>query len=370
MPPNTDTAIAAAAGGLNNVANNVWQTEYYGNTVQTWVSALVIILLSILLGKAVYWVFSGIARKLAARTETKLDDIIIDLVEEPVVASIMASGIWFGLMLLSLPGKLGDVISKSYSVLIWLLIGWVFTRLFDAFYKHVLQPWAEKSENDLDDQLLPIAGRGVKMIIWVLAIIVGLNNAGYDVGAMIAGLGIGGLALAMAAKDTVSNVFGGFTIFTDKPFRLNDRIRACGFDGTVNEIGVRSTRLTTLSGTMVTIPNAKFSDAPVENVTAEPCRKITVNIGLTYDMSADKMQEAMDTLRAIAEAHDDTEEKIITVFNAFNDFAMNILFIYYIKKDGDIGQTQTDINLEILKQFGEKGLDMAFPTQTIYNVQG
>lgn len=106
--------------------------------------------------------------------------------------------------------------------------------------------------------------------------IVALNNAGYDVGALIAGLGIGGLALAMAARDTVSNVFGGFTIFTDRPFTLNDRIKVSGFDGTVDEIGIRSTRLRTLAGTLVTIPNSTFSESAVENVSAEPSRKVVM----------------------------------------------------------------------------------------------
>jgi MscS family membrane protein len=96
------------------------------------------------------------------------------------------------------------------------------------------------------------------------------------VGALIAGLGIGGLALAMAARDTVSNVFGGFTIFTDRPFTLNDRIKVSGFDGTVDEIGIRSTRLRTLAGTLVTIPNSTFSESAVENVSAEPSRKVVM----------------------------------------------------------------------------------------------
>jgi MscS family membrane protein len=242
-------------------------------------------------------------------------------------------------------------------------------RLFDAIYLEYLLPWSSKKDNDLNDQLMPILRKSIKMIIWTLAIVIGLNNAGYDVGALVAGLGIGGLALAMAAKDTVSNIFGGFTIFTDKPFRLKDRIIVDGYDGTVQQIGIRSTRLKTSAGRIVTIPNATFSDQPVENVSVEPTRKVTLDLGLTYDTSPEKMQTAIDTLKAINEANHDTEENTVVAFNGFGDFAMNIMFIYYITKGASIADTQTEINMAILTQFNEKGLEFAFPTQTLYNVQ-
>ena len=348
----------------------IWEKTYYSNTVQEWLTALGIIFGSYIVGKIVYWIFSGFARKLTARTKTKIDDIIVDLIEEPIVASIFASGIWFGLNMLVLPDVLDKVISRSYSVLIWLLIGWLLVRLFNAFYQNVMIPWAEKTDNDLDDQLMPILGRSARSIIWIMAIIVGLDSAGYNIGALIAGLGIGGLALAMAAKDTVSNIFGGFTIFTDKPFKLGDRIVINGVDGTVSEIGLRSTRINTLAGRMVTMPNSNFADSPVENISAEPSRKIVLNLGLTYDTSEESIKEAMETLKTIVDEHSATEEKVLTGFNAFGDFSLGVMLIYYIKKDEDILGTQTDINLEILRQFNEKKLEFAFPTQTMINVQG
>lgn len=349
---------------------DILQETYYGNTVLTWTTSLAIIVLSALLSKVIYWLLSRIVRAFTSRTETNLDDIIVDMVEEPLVFAIIATGIWFGLSLLVLPVMAASAVSHSYSIILALLIGWMIARLFDAFYLEYLVPWASKTENDLDDQLMPILRKGVKMTIWILAIIIGLNNAGYDVAALIAGLGIGGLALAMAAKDTVSNIFGGFTIFTDKPFRLKDRIVVAGYDGTVEEIGVRSTRIKTLAGRMVTIPNAKFADAPVENISVEPSRKIVLDLGLTYDTAPEKMQDAMDILKTINDANSNTEEKSVIAFNGFGDFAMNIMFVYYISKGSDIAGTQTEINMEILKRFNESGLEFAFPTQTLYNIQG
>jgi len=341
---------------------------YYGNTLQSWAIALTIIVLSVMLGKVIYWVFSKFVRLFTSRTKTRLDDIIVDMIEEPAVFLVIVFGIWFAFKSLVLTETVSTVIANAYQVIIALLIGWLLTRLFDALYKEYLVPLTDKTENDLDDQLLPILSKGVKMIIWAMAIIIGLNNAGYDVAALIAGLGIGGLALAMAAKDTVSNIFGGFTIFADRPFTLNDRIKIAGYDGNVIEIGVRSTRLKTLEGRIVTIPNAKFADAPVENITWEPSRKVKLDLGLTYDTSPDQMEKAMAILQSINDANSHTEESATIAFNAFGDFAMNIMFIYYIKKGESIAGTQSEINMEILRQFNAEGLEFAFPTQTLYNI--
>lgn len=341
------------------------EQTYYGSTVTEWLVALLIIMGSALGGRLVYWIFKNLIGKLTAKTKTKLDDILVDMIEEPVFFGIILAGIWYAFSRLNFTESVDLWLGHAMRFVITLNVAWFITRLFDALFQEYLVPLAEKSKSDLDDQLLPIARRGTKIVVWSLAVIIALNNAGYDVGAALAGLGIGGLALAMAAKDTVANIFGGFTVFTDQPFKLKDRIKIDGYDGNVQEIGIRSTKLVTLAGRLVTIPNSTFSDTPVENLSAEPSRKIALDIGLTYDMSPEQMKEAMDTLKAIAEKHESTEEKVLVGFNGFGDFSMNILFIYYITKGEDILGTQTEINLAILEQFNEKGLEMAFPTQTI-----
>ncbi len=339
---------------------------YYGNTVAEWAFSLLLILGAVLAGKLLYWFFGTIVKKLTARTKTRLDDIIIDMIEEPIVFALTLVGIWLAVKNLTLPEALLTWIWRVFKVVIIMNIAWLVTRLLDSLYKEYLVPLASKSKTDLDDQLLPIVSKGTKIIIWIMAIIIALNNAGYDVTALIAGLGIGGLALAMAAKDTVANIFGGVTIFTDQPFKVGDRVKVAGYDGTIKEIGIRSTRLQTLEGRVVTIPNSTFSDSPVENVTWEPSRKVVLNLGLTYDTKPKEMEKAMKILQDIARKNKHVNEDVLISFNAFGDSAMNILFIYYIKKGEDILKTQTEMNLEILKQFNRSGLDFAFPSHTVY----
>jgi len=378
---------------------SIWETKYYGNTIVEYLICLGIILGGFIAAKLLYWLSKNVIKKLTKKTKTNLDDIIVDKVEEPVVFGLILATTWYGLSWLHFPitdivgihEKTGDIIQwdllgldeiqdyvknayswveafihNIFNFLIVINITWLFARLADALIEEYIVPITEKSKSDLDDQLLPIFRKGLKIIIWVMGIIIGLNNAGYDVGAVLAGLGIGGLAFALAAQDTVKNFFGGIMIFADKPFAIGDRIQIGDIDGTVKEIGIRSTRVETLAGRIVTVPNSMFSDDAVENVDLEPSRKIVLNLGLTYDMKADQMEEAMQTLKDIAKdnsAH--IKEDVFVGFNSFGDFSLGIIFIYYIKKEADILNAQTAMNLDILRRFGDKGLEMAFPTQTI-----
>ena len=344
------------------------QTTYYNNTVLEWLTAMGIILGVLILGKIVYRICSTIVRKITSKTKTKLDDIIIDMIEEPMVASIIIVGVWFGLKGLNMSEKAISNLGAIMQFAIVIMIGWLVSRLLDAIIEEYLVPLTEKSESDMDDQLLPILRKGTRIIIWSMAFIIGLNNAGYDVTTLIAGLGIGGLAFAMAAKDTVANIFGGFTIFTDKPFTINDRVKIGGYDGSVVEIGVRSTRLKTLEGRIVTIPNSKFADSPVENVSIEPSRKVILQLGMTYDTTPENMEKALELLSEIASKNEDVNEEPTIYFSGFGDFSMNITFIYYITKGGNISGVQNSVNLAILKQFNEAGIEFAFPTQTLYNI--
>lgn len=347
--------------------NGDWLDKtYYSNTAEQWLKALLIIVAVVVIARLGYLVFGKIARRFTSKTAYRLDDILIDMIEEPAIFLFIWYGAWYGLGTLTLPDGLVAWTDKIFNILIILTVGWLAVRLFEALYREYVIPFASKTESDLDDQLLPLVRKLTKMVIWAMTIIIALDNSGYDVGALLAGLGIGGLALAMAAKDTVSNIFGGFTIFADKPFKLRDRIKVVGFDGTVREIGLRSTRLETLDGRIVTIPNAKFADTPVENVSMEPSRKVVNELGLTYDTTPEKMELAMQLLQRIARENPDLEEKVVTAFTSFGDFALILTFTYYIKSGADIFGVQTTVNMAVLREFNANGLEFAFPTQTLY----
>ncbi|MBR90471.1 MAG: transporter [Verrucomicrobiales bacterium] len=347
---------------------NFLANSFLGNSVKDWLIALGIALGAIVVARTLYWVMENYIKKLTEKTETKIDDILINTVERPMVAASGIAGVWFGVNYLSFSESIDHWINAFFAVIITFIGAWLVTRLFDSLVDEYLAPILADTETDLDDILLPIVRRGVKIIIWIMAVIMALDNAGYDITTVLAGLGVGGLALALAAQDSAKNIFGVFTIFTDTPFKLGDRVKVSGHDGTVTEIGLRSTKIKTLEGRIVVVPNSKFSDNAIENVSSEPSRKVVLNLGLTYDMDDTKVEEAMQILRDIVgENGEAIEEKPSVGFNAFGDFALNVVFVYYIKKGADILGTQTAVNLAILKRFGEKGIELAFPTQTILN---
>lgn len=348
--------------------NGFWSQEYYYNTITSWAIAFGIILGAIIVAKILYWFSGKIIKKITQKTKTRLDDILVDMLEEPVILALILLAAWYAVKLnLSFPEEIFTVVNNGFHFAIAIMLTWLAARTVNALIEEYAVPLTEKSESDFDDQLLPILQKGLRIIIWALGIIIALNNAGYNVTTLIAGLGIGGLAFALAAQDTVRNVFGGAMIFLDKPFKLNDRIKINGFDGFVHEIGIRSTRLRTLEGRIVTMPNAVFSDQAVENVSLEPTRKVSLDLGLTYDTQPEQIEDGIKILKEISKAHQDKiEENVLVAFNAYGDFALGLKYIYYISKESDILDTQTAINLDILKRFNEKGLEFAFPTQTIY----
>lgn len=351
------------------VAEGNWgewfQSVYYGNTVENWIISLLFVLGAIVVGKLLYLLIGKFVKALTSKTKTKLDDLLVDKLEEPFVFAIVITGIWWGFERLNFKVGMDQFFDHVFMIVYVLNITWMIARTLDAVIEEYLVPITEKSESDLDDQLMPIVRKGLRTVIWALGIIVGLNNAGFDVAALIAGLGIGGLALAMAAKDSVSNIFGGITIFVDKPFKVGDRIVFQGYDGTIVEVGLRVSRLQTLEGRLVTIPNSLFNANIVENVSLEPNRKVVLNLGLTYDTTPEEIDKGISILKEIGLKHADTTEDVLVSFNSWGDFALGLLFVYYINKGSDILETQTSVNIEILERFNAEGLEFAFPTQTI-----
>ena len=343
----------------------VLHQEFYGNSILNWAIAVGILILSFVVVKMLYWIFSNVIRRLTSKTKTNLDDVLIDKLEKPLTYLVLILGYWISIHYLVFKEEVELVLENAAYFLLVIDVTAILSRIVDALITEIIMPISEKSDSNFDNQLIPVIQKGVRSIIWILGIIIGLDNIGFDITAMIAGLGIGGLALALAAQDSVKNIFAGIMIFLDKPFRIKDRIQVDGFDGIVEEVGLRSTRLRTLEGRIVTIPNSRFTDNSVTNVTSQPTLKVKLNLGLTYDTDEVQMQKAIDILEDIVKNQEAITDDYAAGFNGFGDFSLNILFIYYVKPDSHWLDTQTLVNKEILRRFNKEGLEFAFPTQTI-----
>ena len=299
-----------------------------------------------------------------------MDDVLVDTLEKPIIFAITILGFYLGMRQLEMTPYVASIVLSTDKVLIVVCITWFVVRLVNAIVEEYMEPAIEMSESKSKRQLLPVITKIMTIAIWMIGIIIAFNTIGYNLAGLIAGLGIGGLAFALAAKDYLQNIFGGISVFTDKPFAIDDRIKIDGFDGKVEEIGIRSSRIRTLSGSLVTIPNSIFISNSVENIALEPTRKIMLRLGLTYQTSPAKMKEAMEILKEInAENQEIVTDVPIVFLENFADFSLVILFIYYIKKEADIPLAQNTINLEILERFEKAGLEFAYPTQTIYSIK-
>ena len=347
----------------------IWTQQFYNNSVGQWVTAFSIALGAWVMGKLLYWGSATMLRRLAARTTTQLDDILITTLRGPLVVLITIFGFYLGYTQLDVPPRVELWADRAFKVGLALALTWLIARLLDTMVQEYLLPKASRNETVMvDAQLVPVVRSSIKVLVWVLGLVMALNNGGYDVGALLAGIGIGGLALAMAAKDTVANIFGGITVFADKPFRVGDRIRIQDHDGVVIEVGIRSTRLRTMEGPVVVVPNHKFTDSMVENVSEELSRRVRHELGLIYETPPAKLEEAVQILEQVVNDHQDVlEAERLVSFIAFKEYSLNILFIYYIQKEADIFRTQTRIHMDVMRRFAAAGLEFAYPTQTEYS---
>ena len=340
--------------------------EIFGNPIENWLIAVGILVGSFVFVKILYWVFSNIFQKITSKTANSLDDTLLRTLQKPTTFLVIVSAYFYSVKFLHFSLNTESILLNIAYIFIALGITSIISRIIDAVISEVILPISEKSETSFDNHLIPVIQKAVRAIIWSLGVVVGLDNIGFDITAMIAGLGIGGLALALAAQDSVKNIFAGIMIFLDKPFKIKDRIKIDGHDGVVEEVGLRSTRIRTLEGRIVTIPNCTFTDNSVINVTSQPALKVKINLGLTYDTNENDMQKAINILQDIVKNQDAITDDYAAGFNGFGDFSLNILFVYYVRPESHWLNTQTLVNKEVLKRFNEEGLEFAFPTQTIY----
>lgn len=341
------------------------EQEILGNTVENWLISILFILGAVVIVKLLTLLGKKVIKPFISRTTNQIDDIIYYSLEAPLKFAVILLGIWLAIHRLVYPDSFVKVVDNVYRILIILDITWVFARLFSGLLQDY---WGRKSDGQANT-MLPVIKRAMLVVVWIIGLVMALSNIGVNISALLGTLGIGGIAFALAAQDTVKNIFGALTIFTDKPFSIGDTINVNGFEGTVVDVGMRSTKIMGYDKRITTLPNYKITDASIINISSEPMRRVTVTLGLTYDTTPEKMKEALDILRAIpkrVENVSDNPSDITANFTDYTDSALVITYYYYIEKQGDILKVTSDMNLEILAAFNKAGLDFAFPTQTLY----
>ncbi|MDH6534476.1 mechanosensitive ion channel family protein [Parabacteroides sp. 52] len=341
----------------------------WGNTVENWAISVGIVLGTMCVTKIVSLFNKKILYKITRKTQSKLDDIIYDSLESPILFGILLLGIWIAFHRLEHAENTLKAVDGAYRILVVLNITWFFNRLFNSLINvYWIHPSDHSSKTRRQTaKMMPVIKRGILILVWIIGIITALSNVGVNISALIGTLGIGGIAFALAAQDTVKSIFGAFTILTDRPFNIGDTIRIDSHEGTIIDVGIRSTKMRNYDKRIITFPNYKIMDASIVNISAEPMRRVVTKLGLTYDTPPEKMQEALEILRAIpGKVENATTKEVIANFSEFADSALVITFIFFIEKKGNNQKVTSDVYMEILKDFNKAGLNFAFPTQTIY----
>ncbi len=345
---------------------------YYNNTLKNWLISGGIILAAMVINWIITFINSRYLRALAKRTKTPIDNIIVNSLETPLKVGVVLISIWIAFGRLEMSETFDKTLSNIYEILTVLNITWFVSHLVNGllheyFIKKSQQDESFRQRFHIDSHSTSLVKKIITYFIWIIGVVTALTNAGLDLKAILGTLGIGGIALALAAQDTVKNIFGGFTILMDGTFRIGDRIIIGQHEGHVESIGIRSTKIRNFEKRLITIPNYKIVEDAVTNVTAAPQMRVITNLSIVYHSTPQEMNKALDILKEIALANDKIDkESVAAFFIDFGDYALNIRLIYFVKNPAETFNTSSEVNLEILKKFDEHGIQFAYPSQTLY----
>ena len=342
------------------------EITFFNNPLSKWLVSIGIMVAVIILAKSIRWIFRNIIPKLTGKTKTSIDDALIEKIEKPLVYAIIIFGFWLALKRLIFSDEIVQHINDAYEILIIINATWLVSSVITGIIRESIQRSIEKNgSNKFDNSVIQTLNKVVSSFIWIFGIIIALGHVGVNIGALITGLGIGGVAFALASQDTIKNIFAGVVIFLDRPFRIGEQVKINGYDGVVEDIGMRSVRIRTSDKRLITMSCSKVADSIIENISSEPARRVVLLLGLTYDTTPEKMQIALDLLKKMPGIVPEIKHNTSALFNNYGDFALHITFTYFIRKNADINETQSNVNLKILSLFNENGLNFAFPTNTV-----
>ncbi|MDL2228787.1 mechanosensitive ion channel family protein [Treponema sp. OttesenSCG-928-L16] len=337
--------------------DHVLSYEFLGNTARQWILALAFIIGGCIAGKIVSLIITRIIKGVCPKTKHRIDDIIFTVAQRPLVLLVSMAGFKLGIRQLILNETADLWFGRIYSVLVIIILAWTINKVIDALIlEFIPSRGCDGSSREID--LQPMLRRLFKTIVWIFALILILKTFGYNISAILAGLGLGGAALALAAKDTLANFFGSITVFVDRPFKLNDRIKISGFDGYITEMGFRTSRLRTLENRTIIIPNSIFTSSPIENISSEPNTRITQTVSIARSSGREGLEQAAALLKEICAECSGVDGQAEAGISSVSGAAFQMQLIYYIAKDASFLDTQNRVNLEILRRFEEAGITL------------
>jgi MscS family membrane protein len=348
------------------VVDALLSETYGGSTIAQYALFFGILTVGAVVGRAASFLLERHLMKKAEGTETDIDDVIIRSLGGPIALLGVVVAAFFGRDVLTPTDDAAVFLRAVVEVPLVVALAWITIRLTDGFIKRYIGDYAEESESKLDDALVPIVSRMTNIAIISVSAIVILDSIGYDVTAIIASVGIGGIAVAFAARKTLTDVFGGAHILSTKPFLVDDVIEVNDYAGTVEEIGLRSTIIRDFDGRIVTMPNSNIAESEITNISSEQTRRVLTLLDLPYDLTAEEMAVALDSLERSVQGVDGIDvEQTGAWFWEYGDSSKRVRLEYYIADLDRWKEVRHAANRAIQTAMEEAGIEMGLPSRAI-----
>lgn len=381
--PGTANAAAAAAvlpatrppGAVATEATDLlerfvsWLHEFFPQIDDRhfhWIACLIVILLAVLLRHVITNIIFHYLKKLAEKTETTLDDKLFPALEGPAAMMVMVLGIFGALTVLQLSPATDAILYKSGNMVILAVFVWGAIRAGGAVLDHLHE--VSHARQMTVATFMPLIKKTLFVFAVILGILLILQSVGFNVGVFLTSLGIGGLAFALAAQDTIANLFGSFVVVVDQPFKVGDTVKIGAYTGTVEDIGLRSTKLRLVDKSLLVMPNKSVASEAITNLARFKQRRVEQVLGLTYDTTPEQMADIVEEIKKLLLAEEEIDSTSVMVY--FRDYSASSLDIWlvYMTKSADFQASmklRQRLNLAIMKAVAARGLSFAFPTQTV-----
>jgi small-conductance mechanosensitive channel len=343
--------------------NSFWDQVLWGNAIRDWIIAVAVIVAAMVLLRVFKYVILQRLKKLTDRSKSRFDDLLISLIGSFMVPLLYCFAVYYGLYYL----KMGDKAKQLMNVAIMIVATFFIIRTVTSFISHFIQNFIR---NEAEEETKRKQARGIVLIIkgvvWLIGLVFLIDNLGYDITTIITGLGIGGIAIALAAQTVLGDLFSYLVIFFDKPFEIGDFIIVDDKMGTVEYIGIKTTRLRTLGGEQLICSNTDLTNSRVHNYKRMEQRRVVFKFGVVYNTPAEKLKQIPLIVKTAIESMELTRFDRAH-FLSFGDYSLNFEVVYYVLS-ADYNQymdIQQNINLQLFQHFENEAIEFAFPTQTL-----
>ena len=345
--------------------NEIIELSWFGNTVLEYMIATGILLGLFLVFKIFdFWILHKL-EKFAKKTKTEWDDLLIDFLKEIKWFFYLILSIYIAIQYLNIHNTINTIIYYILLVTIGYYIAKGISRVINHFVEIQMRKQGDKP-GKTSHSMMKLLGVLAKIVIWTIALLMILSNAGVEITPLIASLGIGGIAIALALQSILGDLFGAFVIYLDKPFKEGDFIIVGSDMGVVKHIGIKSTRIQALQGQEIVMSNTELVNSRVNNYKQMEKRRIAFTFGVKYDTGKVKLTKIKGIVKKIFDKVDNADLDRVH-FKEFGDFSLDYEVVYYVKSAdyNEYMDIQEDVNMNLYSEFEKAKIGFAFPTRTL-----